>query len=201
MRVYIATTLSDLDEIYERRAHARYGRTRLSQRAHALQAGGLAIEAGLVPALVVAALLHDVGHMVHELGEYPAGRGIDDRHDLVGAAWLGQIFGPDVTEPVRLHVAAKRFLCATEPGYRDRLAPEDLLSLDLQGGPMDAAEQRAFEREVYAGDALALRRIDDAACDPERSGPSWATFSEVIRSVAQATPTGAGRWRAAPVPS
>jgi phosphonate degradation associated HDIG domain protein len=168
--------LAALDEVFELRARGRYGLSDVSQRAHALQAGRHAREQGLSAALTVAALLHDVGHMVHELGEHPAARGVDDRHEAVGAAWLARWFGPAVVEPVRLHVAAKRWLCAVEPGYFERLTRDSVESLALQGGPMSPDEVAAFERLPYWRDAVALRRLDERAKDPDAPTPEFADF-------------------------
>src|SRR5581483_1392329 len=107
----------------------RYGLSSVSQLQHALQAALLAEQSGSDAALITAALLHDVGHMVHGLGEDPAADGVDDRHEALGHAYLSRHFGPEVTEPVRLHVAAKRYLCGTEPDYFARLAPDSVRSL------------------------------------------------------------------------
>src|SRR3981189_1516882 len=81
-------------------------------------------------------VLHEVGHISHQLGEDPAGRGVDDVHEELGARWLAERFGPEVSEPVRLHVAAKRYLCAVEQDYFGKLSPDSVRSLGLQGGPM-----------------------------------------------------------------
>jgi predicted HD phosphohydrolase len=91
---------------------------------------------------VLACLLHDVGHMIHQLGDNPAARGVDDGHEQLGADWLAERFGAEVSEPVRLHVAAKRYLCTVEPDYLGKLAPDSVRSLELQGGLMCADESR-----------------------------------------------------------
>src|SRR5262245_61942543 len=96
---------------HERGVGAYFGEA-VTETEHALQCACLAEQAGAAPELVAAALLHDVGHLMHGLGEDVADRGIDGRHEAVGAAWLGRHFGPTVAVPVRLHVAAKRYLCA-----------------------------------------------------------------------------------------
>ena len=179
-----ARVLDALAEIYEGRAGRPYGLSLVNQRLHGVQSGWLARAQGGTPSFVVAALLHDVGHMVHELGEHPAAQGIDDRHEALGAAWLARLFGPAVVEPVRLHVAAKRYLCATEPDYAARLSRDSIESLALQGGPMSAAECAEFERLPYACDAVALRRIDEAAKDPAGPQPEFATFrSEILAAL------------------
>jgi phosphonate degradation associated HDIG domain protein len=170
--------LDTLLDLYEGRARRPYGLSRVDQRAHAVQAGWHAREQGAPASLVAAALLHDVGHMVHDLGEHPAAHGIDDRHEAVGAAWLSRWFGPAVVEPVRLHVAAKRYLCAVEPGYLERLTRDSIESLALQGGPMSGDEVAAFLALPYASDAIALRRLDEAAKDPSAPMPPFESFRD-----------------------
>lgn len=135
----------------------------VTETEHGLQSALLAEQSGAKPSLVVAALLHDIGHLLHEQGEDVADRGIDARHENAGAAWLARHFGPAVVDPVRLHVAAKRYLCATDPAYRSRLSPASEKSLMLQGGPMTADEIGAFEAEPHFRDAVALRHWDDQA--------------------------------------
>src|SRR5262245_54464919 len=112
----------------------------VTQTEHALQCAHLAVAAGAGDELIAAALLHDVGHLLHGLGEDVAQRGIDGRHEDGGADWLGQHFGPAVTGPVRLHVAAKRYLCAVDAAYHAGLSPASQTSLRLQGGPYSAEE-------------------------------------------------------------
>ena len=150
---------------------------------HQLQAGALAD--GCHDALVVAALLHDIGHVIgHEAGELDASAAladeVDAHHDSAGARWLSLWFGPDVTEPVRLHVAAKRYLVAAEPGYAARLSAASVHTLRLQGGPMSGPEMREFEGLPYAGDAVTLRRLDEAAKDASRDAPGFDTYRDVL---------------------
>ncbi len=159
----VPAILAEIQGLLEQKASGRYGLTSINQQQHALQAAWLAEREGRGDALVAAALLHDVGHMVHELGDDPADAGIDDRHEELGHAWLISHFGPDVTEPVRLHVAAKRYLCAVEPDYFAKLSPDSVKSLELQGGPMSEAEVKAFEALPYSGEAVQLRRYDEQA--------------------------------------
>ena len=167
------TLRRDLLEIYVGRATRRYGLSAINQLQHALQAAALAESDGAPPATVLASLLHDVGHMVHELGEDPAGRGIDDRHEDLGAQWLAGRFGPDVCEPVRLHVAAKRFLCTTESDYFAKLSPDSVRSLELQGGTMSADEVDAFRANPLHAEAVRLRRYDESAKDPRATTPDF----------------------------
>ena len=140
-----------------------YGLHDVLQIEHALQAAWLAERDGQPAGLITAALLHDIGHMVHDLGENPAADGIDDRHEEVGDKYLRTIFGPEVTEPVRLHVAAKRYLCAAEPDYLGKLSADSELSLRLQGGPMSSAEMADFRANPHAEAAIQLRRYDEGA--------------------------------------
>ena len=166
----------ELLEIFAGRATRRYGLSAVSQLQHALQAAALAEADGSVPATVLASLLHDVGHMIHRLGEDPAGRGIDDVHEELGGNWLSRRFGPEVSEPVRLHVAAKRYLCATESDYFAKLSPDSVRSLGLQGGPMSADEVAAFRRHPQWQEAVRLRRYDEAAKDPKATTPDFDHF-------------------------
>jgi phosphonate degradation associated HDIG domain protein len=165
-----------IEDIYAGRAQRRYGLSSVNQLQHALQAAALAEQDGEPASLIVAALLHDIGHMIHDLAEDPAAEGIDDSHEARGAAWLAAAFGPEVVEPVRLHVPAKRYLCATEADYFDRLSSDSVRSLALQGGPMSADEVSAFNRLPYAAEAVRLRRIDDLAKDKEAVTQSLAHY-------------------------
>jgi phosphonate degradation associated HDIG domain protein len=158
--------VDEICDLFATRGHAAYIGEPVSQLEHALQAAWHAERAGASDALVVAALLHDVGHLITKLPEDCAEHGIDDRHEALGQAWLRRHCGPEVTEPVRLHVAAKRYLCATDAGYRDQLSPASRQSLALQGGPFTPDEAADFERSSHYRDAVELRRWDDLAKVP-----------------------------------
>ena len=168
--------LDQIETLLEHRADGRYGLAEITQKQHALQAATLAEAEARDDALVVAALLHDIGHLVHDLGENPAAHGVDDRHEEAGHAWLARHFGPAVTEPVRLHVAAKRYLCATEADYFGKLAPDSVRSLALQGGPMSAAEAAAFRALPHQEAAVTLRRYDEQAKVKDLPTPPVAHF-------------------------
>jgi phosphonate degradation associated HDIG domain protein len=160
----------------------QYGGERVSQCEHALQTASLAAREDAPAALIAAALLHDIGHLLHEEGEQPALRGIDDQHEAIGANHLLPAFGPAVAEPVRLHVPAKRYLCATDRGYFARLSPGSVRSLALQGGPFtpdDAAEFRALP---FAVDAIRVRRWDEAAKVPGLATPDLERYQAVLES-------------------
>jgi predicted HD phosphohydrolase len=126
-------TIAEIARLFAERGDSAYGREAVSQREHALQAASLAVAEGASAALVTAALLHDVGHLLHDLPEDVPDEGVDDRHEELAGRWLATRFGADVVDPVRLHVAAKRYLCAIDPTYRQQLSPPSLLSLRLQG--------------------------------------------------------------------
>src|ERR1044071_1912072 len=170
------TLRQELLDVFVGRATRRYGLSAVNQLQHALQAAALAEADKAPPATVLACLLHDVGHMIHTLGENPAGRGIDDVHEELGADWLAERFHPEVSEPVRLHVAAKRYLCAVEPNYFGKLSPDSVRSLDLQGGPMSADEIEAFRRHPQHQEAVRLRRYDESAKDPRATTPDFDHF-------------------------
>ncbi len=151
---------------------------------HMRQAGALAEAAGAPAPLVAAALLHDIGHLRSEprggLGGRPPLASADARHGDAGARWLSRWFGAAVTEPVRLHVAAKRYLCATEPGYFGLLSQESVRTLALQGGPMTPVQAAAFEALPFARDAVAVRRWDDEAKDPAVTPPAFTHFEPLL---------------------
>ena len=151
---------------------------------HALQAAALAEASGASPALVAAALLHDVGHLL--LRDFqPIGEALehDARHELAGASHLRRVFGREVAEPVRLHVAAKRYLVATDPGYGERLSPSSVRSLAVQGGAMGPEEIAAFEAEPGSPGAVALRRWDDEAKVPGLSVPDFDHYRGLLERI------------------
>lgn len=158
-------------DLFATKGHAAYVGEPVSQLEHALQSAYHAEQAGAGDALVVAALLHDIGHLVHKLPEDAADHGIDTRHEHLGQAWLARYFGPEVTEPIRLHVPAKRYLCATDAQYVGQLSPASLQSLALQGGPFSDGERQEFESHPYYRQAVQLRHFDDLAKVPELKVP------------------------------
>ncbi len=172
--------LAEIQRLLEQKASGRYGLTLINQQQHALQGAWLAEREGKGDAMIVAALLHDIGHMVHDLGENPADAGIDDRHEELGHAWLQAHFGPEVTEPVRLHVAAKRYLCAVEAEYFGKLSQDSVKSLALQGGPMSPEEVAAFEALPQHRDAVQLRRYDEQAKVKGLETPRVAHFMPAV---------------------
>ena len=130
---------------------------------HSLQAAWFVQRKGGNDSLVVAALLHDIGHLMHEKGEDAADRGLDTRHEELGSEALASHLPPAVLEPIRMHVDAKRYLCAADARYFATLSPASVQSLALQGGPMSAEEAARFLTQAHAQDAITLRHADDAA--------------------------------------
>jgi gamma-butyrobetaine dioxygenase len=171
-------------ELFANEGAGEYLGEPVTQAEHMLQAGMLAEAAGAPPALIAAALLHDVGHFHGTVTGRDLMRGIDNHHSDTGADWLGQWFGPEVCEPVRLHVAAKRYLCAVEPTYFAQLSSASVHTLQVQGGPMQVDEVAAFEAGGFAEQAVALRRWDELAKHPDASTtPTLDHFLPLLESL------------------
>lgn len=169
--------------LFREQGNGAYFGEAVTETEHALQCAHLAQQSGAAPALVVAALLHDIGHLLHGLPEDAAERGIDGRHEHGGAAWLATYFGSAVVDCVRLHVAAKRYLCAVEPDYHAALSEASQRSLRLQGGPMAPDEVACFEREPWYRSAIAVRRWDDAAKVAGLVVPDLEHYRAVLQAV------------------
>lgn len=167
--------------LFSEHGSSMYGGEPVTQVEHALQCAYLAERHGAPVPLIVAALLHDIGHLLHALPENAPECGIDDLHEELAAQWLSRHFGCEVVEPVRLHVAAKRFLCATDPVYFGRLSPASQLSLKLQGGPMSTSEVGKFLSLPHYRDAVMLRRWDDEAKEIGRSTRRIEAYESAIR--------------------
>jgi phosphonate degradation associated HDIG domain protein len=147
--------------ILDARGAAAYVGEPVSVLEHGLQAAHFARETGATDELVLAALLHDIGHVLGDAPDDIAAWHTDAHHEQIGSEWLARRFGPGVSEPVRLHVAAKRYLCATTPEYLAKLTPASRRTLELQGGPMSTDEVAGFKREAYCREAVRVRLWDD----------------------------------------
>ncbi|MGI9465114.1 MAG: phosphonate degradation HD-domain oxygenase [Aestuariivirgaceae bacterium] len=176
--------IEQLREMIAAKGGALYGGEAVTQEQHALQCAQFAENEGAPKHLVAAALLHDIGHLLDHDFEDAQARGDDRFHENVGDTFLKDWFGPDVTEPVRLHVASKRYLCATDPDYFATLSPASVHSLRIQGGPMNAAETAEFEAIDNYKDALRLRIWDDKGKDPEMKTGDLEHFLGIVRDVA-----------------
>ena len=175
-----------IDEVFSAfatRGADRYGES-VTQLEHALQCAEIAEAQGAPDHLIVAALLHDYGHLFEGRGNVAEQEARDAHHEAHGARALRRWFGPEVTTPIALHVAAKRYLCAAEPGYAEALSPASVLSLQLQGGAFTIAQCKAFERRTFAAEAIRLRRWDDAGKAPAWCGPGLSRYSSSMKRVA-----------------
>jgi phosphonate degradation associated HDIG domain protein len=175
----VALTLEDIAGLFERHGHIEYSGEGVTQLEHALQTAQLAEREGAPDSLVAAALLHDLGHLLNMQGETPTLRGVDDRHQYFSIPFLRALFPPAVIEPIRLHVDAKRALCAAEAGYYQALSEDSKRSLALQGGIFSPEEMQAFLAKPYASEAMRLRRWDDCAKVGGAATPPLAHYLSV----------------------
>ena len=148
-------------DLFARRGAEAYMGEPVTMAQHMEQSAACAIADGASDELVVAALLHDVGHFVGDFPLESLENGIDNLHEEIGAQFLATYFPPAVTEPIRLHVPAKRYLCAVDEAYQQRLSAASVNSLMVQGGPMSEAEIEQFEANSYHRDAVQVRLYDD----------------------------------------
>jgi predicted HD phosphohydrolase len=175
-----------ISKIYEERGGERYMiEEPITQTQHAIQTALQVELMGGSKELQVAALLHDIGHLVQYDAPLNPSDGKDDKHEVAGAGWLSvNGFGPDVYEPVRWHVAAKRYLCAMKPEYKDDLTPASLKSLELQGGPMSAGDCVKFQNRRNFKEAVMLRSADDRGKSIDvASLPEFSSFRALVLSV------------------
>ena len=168
-------------DLFSERGHLAYGEG-VSELQHALQAASLAQKDNAPNSLIVAALLHDIGHLLHGLSEDVAEQGIDGHHERIGEKWLEKYFGPEVSQPVRLHVAAKRYQSTVNPGYLAQLSPASVKSFILQGDKMNEDEISAFEKNPFFKEALQLRTWDDHAKDPEMKTPLLEHYLPLVKA-------------------
>jgi phosphonate degradation associated HDIG domain protein len=177
-------TLKSIRALFDARGGCQYSGEAVSQLEHALQCAHLAEQAGSGAALITAAFLHDVGHMTSPLEGTPTLRGEDDKHQYHGAVALKGAFPEAVLTPIRLHVEAKRYLCAVDAEYWANLSGDSKRSLVLQGGIHSRDEANEFIGQEHAQDAVNLRRWDDLAKVAGRQTPDLDHFLAIAKKCA-----------------
>lgn len=180
------TIVGFIGDIFTRRGAESYLGEQVTMSQHMLQAAQLAEQAGASETIVVAALLHDVGHYTNEFPDDALAQGTDNLHEEAGARVLAPFFPDTVTDCIRHHVAAKRYLCATDPGYFAQLSPASVHTLNLQGGPMDGTEVTAFQAEPNLDAILQVRIWDDEGKDPSITTPDFDHYAPMIQRVVNA---------------
>ncbi len=178
--------IDDIEALFLNRGHEQYSGEPVTQLQHALQSATLAEAEGADDELVTAALLHDLGHLVQDLGETPTLRGVDDLHQFIALPFLRGLFSDRVLGAVQGHVDAKRWLCASRPGYLEALSADSQRSLVLQGGVFDAAQAAAFIAKPGADEAVRLRLWEDQAKSATMVTPPLAHFIQRARRCALA---------------
>ena len=180
------TIVPFLAGIFERRGGEEYLGEPVTMAQHMLQGAALAERANMPERIIVAALLHDIGHFTSEFGTYHPDDTHDRHHEEAGAEVLEEFFPTVVTDCVRYHVAAKRYLCATKPEYFNRLSAASVHSLNLQGGPMGADEVTQFERNPNLEEIIQVRYLDDAGKHADMQTPDFLHYAPMVQRVVDA---------------
>jgi phosphonate degradation associated HDIG domain protein len=181
----MALSLSDIDALFATRGGERYSGEPVTQLEHALQTALRAEEEGASDELVTAALLHDLGHLLHDLGDTPSLKGVDDVHQYRALPFLHGLFSDAVLNAIKLHVDAKRYLCATRPGYFAALSDDSKRSLGLQRGIFNEGQADAFIEQPGAADAVRVRIWDDLAKQAGLPTPPLSHYLERARRCAR----------------
>ncbi len=171
-------TLTDIEYLFAKNGDEQYSGEPVTQLEHALQTAYFAERDGADDELITAALLHDLGHLLHDLGETPSLSGVDDVHQYRSLPFLRGLFSDEVLNAIKFHVDAKRYLCAVQPEYHLRLSEDSKRSLVLQGGLFAEAAAAEFIRQRGAERAVRLRLWDDAAKDAHLETPSLGHFMQ-----------------------
>ena len=172
-----------IGSIFERRGGEEYLGEPVTMGQHMLQGATLAEQNKEPDEIVVGALLHDIGHFTSEFGTFSMDDTEDRYHENAGAAVLENFFPTVITDCCRYHVAAKRYLCATDPQYFNKLSDASIHSLNLQGGPMSEAEIINFKRNPNLKQILTVRLYDDAAKVPKMATPSFRHFAPLVHKM------------------
>jgi phosphonate degradation associated HDIG domain protein len=172
-----------IEDVFKRRGAESYLGEQVTMAQHMLQTAQCAEQAGADDSQIAAALLHDIGHYKNEIPETSLAKGIDNYHEEAGANFLEDYFPISVVEPIRQHVAAKRYLCAVKSDYFERLSAASIHTLNLQGGPMNEGEVKEFEKNVFLEQCINLRYWDEDAKDPERIHPAFSYYRPLVESL------------------
>jgi [1-hydroxy-2-(trimethylamino)ethyl]phosphonate dioxygenase len=170
--------------IFQKHGSSEYFGESVSMTEHALQAAHFAQADAAPPGLILAALLHDIGHLIEAVPSDISDWTADAHHERVGGIWLARRFGPEVSEPVRLHVPAKRYLLSVDPEYFARLSPASVITLKLQGGAMSAHEVAKFETERFCKEAVRVRQWDDRGKVAGLKTPGLSDYRSLIEELA-----------------
>ena len=187
----MALSISDICVLFARKGGRAYDGEPVTQIEHALQTAARAEQEDSAPALVAAALLHDLGHLLNDQGETPTMRGVDDLHQFAALPFLRALFSDDVLAPIQLHVDAKRYLCATREGYLEALSADSKRSLALQGGVFTREQAAAFIAQPFANEAVRVRLWDDLAKVAGAQTPPLAHFVAVLERAQRLAPSAA----------
>ncbi len=183
----MSLSISDICILFARKGGRAYDGEPVTQLEHALQSASRAEQAGASPAIVTAALLHDLGHLLNDQGDTPTLRGVDDVHQYAALPFLRNLFDEDVLAPIKLHVDAKRYLCATRAEYYDALSVDSKRSLTLQGGIFTKAQADAFIAQPHARDAVDVRLWDDLAKIAGAPTPPLAHYVAIMEAAQRAS--------------
>ncbi len=178
-------SISDIVALFQQKGHEQYEGEPVTQLQHALQTASFAEEAGADSELITACLLHDIGHLLHELGPTPTNKGKDDVHQYRCLPFLRPLFGAATLEAIKLHVDAKRYLCVGEIGYFHTLSADSRRSLVLQGGIFTIEQATQFAALPHATDAISLRRWDDRAKIADYRTPGLPHFVAYMEDAAR----------------
>lgn len=181
----MSLTLNEVVDLLQRRGHQQYGMEAISQLEHALQCADMAQQAGETPETIVAALLHDMGHLLaaERDGQSEHDTSKDDLHQYIALPFLRTLFPDAVLEPIRLHVDAKRYLCLMDSGYWAELSPASKHSLEQQGGVFSEQQAEVFMQQNFAAEAVRLRRYDDLAKVPAKVVPDLSHYAVYLQQV------------------
>lgn len=179
----VESITAQLRGMFREKGDSEYGGEPVTQREHALQCAELAEASGAPASLILAALVHDIGHMLHDLPDDAPDQGVDDHHEASGYHFLKTTFGPSVSQPVRQHVAAKRYLVSVDEEYKNQLSEPSMVSLELQGGLMSEEEIADFRASPYWQDSVKLRKWDDLAKVPGKATPSVEHFLSYVKQL------------------